>query len=114
MADRAKKISELTALSAASGDDLLVVVDSPSSNATTKKITITNVFNTVAANVNIGNTYFVTANNANIKNLKITRKETAAVSSNTADKEGQMWFDDNYIYVCTANGTVKRATLSTF
>ena len=113
MADRAKKITELTALTGPAGEDLLVIVDSPSSNAVTKKITVANFLNAVAANVNVTNTYYITANNVSVKNLTITRKETI-VEGITSDKQGQMWFDDNYIYVCTANGTVKRAALSTF
>ena len=44
MSDRAKKISELTALTSASSDDLLVIVDAPSGTAATKKITVGNLF----------------------------------------------------------------------
>ena len=58
----AKKISELTALTTASTDDLLVVVDSPSSSAETKKITISNFYGNVQAAALFQNT--VTVNNA--------------------------------------------------
>jgi hypothetical protein len=51
MADRAKKISELTALTTASGDDLLVIVDSPAASPTTRKITLNNLFANVSSNV---------------------------------------------------------------
>jgi len=110
MADRAKKISELTALTAPSIDDLLVIVDSPSSNAITKKVTVSNLFNNTAANVTISNTYYLTANN-----ILITKNTTPTDSASipTAVK-GTFWFDANYIYVATANGTIKRAALSTF
>ena len=110
MADRAKKITELTALTAPSSDDLLVIIDSPSSNAITKKVTVGNFLNNTAANVTIGNTYYLNANN-----ILITKNTTPTDSSSipTAVK-GTFWFDANYIYVATANGTVKRASLSTF
>jgi len=110
MADRAKKISELTALTAPSSDDLLVIVDSPSSNAITKKVTVSNFFNNTAANVTISNTFYLTANN-----ILISKNTTPANSTSiAASVKGTFWFDTNYIYVATANGTIKRAALSTF
>lgn len=109
MADRAKKISELPALTSPAAEDLLVIVDAPSSNAVTKQVTVGNLLNNVAANVTVSNTYYLSANNIQIK-----RKATPVVSSGTTDLQGSIWFDDNYIYVATANGTVKRAALSTF
>ena len=48
MAD--KKISDLTALTTPAPEDLLVIVDDPSGSATTKKITVENLF-TSPANV---------------------------------------------------------------
>lgn len=110
MSDRAKKISELTALTSPSIDDLLVIVDSPSSNAITKKVTVSNLFNNTAANVTISNTFYLTANN-----ILITKNTTPANSTSIASSiKGTFWFDGDYIYVTTANGTIKRATLSTF
>jgi hypothetical protein len=35
-------------------------------------------------------------------------------SSSAACAPGAIWSDDNYIYVCVASGTIKRAQLSTF
>lgn len=110
MADRAKKISELTALTQPSPDDLLVIVDGPSSNTSaTKQVTVGNFLNNAAANVTVSNTHYLSANN-----LIIRRKQTPATSSGTSDLQGSFWFDNNYIYVATANGTIKRAALSTF
>lgn len=109
MADRAKKISELTALTAPSTDDLLVIVDDPAGNTATKKVTVQNFFNSSQANVTVANTYYLSANN-----LVIRRKTTPIVSSGTSDLQGSFWFDENYIYVAVANGTIKRAALSTF
>jgi hypothetical protein len=42
MAD--KKVSELTALTEVSGDDLLLVVNDPSGSPTSRKVTLTNFF----------------------------------------------------------------------
>ena len=109
MADRAKKISELVALTAPSNDDLLVIVDSPANNAITKQVTVSNFLNNSQANVTVSNTYYLSANN-----FVIRRKNTPASSSGTSDLQGSIWFDTNYIYVAVANGTIKRATLSTF
>jgi hypothetical protein len=58
----AKKISELNALTTASTDDLLVVVDSPASSAETKKITVSNFYGNVQATTLFQNT--VTVNNS--------------------------------------------------
>lgn len=55
----AKKISELTALTTASTDDLLVIVDDPSGSATTKKITISSFYGNVQATVLFQNTVTV-------------------------------------------------------
>lgn len=110
MADRAKKISELTAVTQPSSDDLLVIVDGPSSNTpATKQVTVQNFFNNAAANVTVGNTFYLSANN-----FVIRRLQTPATSSGTADLRGSIWFDVDYIYVATANGTIKRAALSSF
>jgi len=109
MADRAKKISELVVLTSPSNDDLLVIVDSPANNAITKQVTVSNFFNNAAANVTVGNTFYLSANN-----FVIRRRQTPVSSSGTADLQGSIWFDTNYIYVATANGTIKRAALSSF
>lgn len=109
MADRAKKISELAALTAPSNDDLLVIVDSPANNAITKQVTVNNFLNNSQANVTVGNTFYLSANN-----FVIRRRATPASSTGTSDLQGSIWFDTNYIYVATANGTIKRAALSSF
>lgn len=109
MADRAKKISELTALTQPSTDDLLVIVDSPANSAVTKQVTVQNFLNNSAANVTVANAYYLSANN-----LVVRRKATPVTSSGTSDLQGSIWFDENYVYVAVANGTIKRAALSTF
>ncbi|NBO36894.1 hypothetical protein EBU91_05115 [bacterium] len=95
MADKAKKITELPALTDPSGEDLLVIVDNPngSSNAT-KKVTLTTLFSNTSANVSI-------------------RKFTPANSSIVV-KGGTIFFDDNFLYVATSNNIIKRISFSSF
>jgi len=109
MADRSKKISELTALTAPSPDDLLVIVDSPSSNAITKKVTVGDFLANSSSNVTVANTKYLSANN-----LIIRRKQTPNSSSTPGELQGSVFFDDNFLYVVTTSGTIKRIALSSF
>ena len=95
MADKAKKISELTALTAPAGEDLLVIVDDPTgtSNAT-KKVTVSNLLGNSAANVAI-------------------RNVTPANSTITV-QQGTIFYDNTYIYIATSNNNLKRFSLSSF
>jgi hypothetical protein len=95
MADRAKKISELPALTAATGDDLMVVVDAPSGNAVTKSITVASLLG---------------ANSANIHASHI--RENTPAAANSFGVKGEITFSSGYIYVCVANNTWKRAALN--
>jgi hypothetical protein len=94
MSDRSKKVSELTALTSPSGEDLLLIVDDPSGTPTTKKVTVSNLFGNVAANVVIYN--------ATVANSTITVKK------------GTIMFDSSYIYVAVANNVLKRVGLTAF
>lgn len=94
MSDRSKKVTELTALTAPAGEDLLLIVDDPSGTPTTKKVTVSHLFGNVAANVVIYNT-------------------TPANSTITV-KKGTIMFDSSYIYVAVANNVLKRTGLEAF
>lgn len=108
MTNRAKKISELVATTAPSSDDLLVIVDSPSANGVTKKVTVGNLLGNSSANVTVSNNAVLSA-----KNIVIRRKETPS-SSATADTQGTLYFDDNYLYIAISNGAIKRVPLTSF
>lgn len=95
MADRAKKISELTALTTATGDDLLVIVDDPSGSAVTKKITV----NSLMMNTSNVTTSFI-------------RQTAAPALANSSGTIGELRFDSSYIYVCVANNSWKKASLT--
>ena len=94
MADKALKISELTAITAPSGDDILVIVDDPSGTPTTKKVTVANLLGNSSANVVIQN---VTPANGTI-----------------TVKKGTIMFDSSFIYIATANNVIKKVALSAF
>jgi len=94
MSDRAKKVTELSALTAPAADDLLLIIDDVAGTPITKKITLANVLGSSIANVVIFNT-------------------TPANSSITI-KKGTIMFDTDYLYVAVANNSLKRVALSSF
>ena len=96
MTDRAKKISELTVLTSASGDDLLVIVDDPSGTAVTKKITVSNLF---------GNS---------IANVAIYKSAASSLPSATTAKIGTIFFDSTYLYIAVSANVLKRIALEVF
>jgi hypothetical protein len=108
MSDRAKKISELSAIAALSGDDLFVVVDDPSGTAVTAKITANSLFNSYSGNVTIANTATLSTNNL------IIRRNASPANSTIDVNQGTIFFDSNYIYVAVANNLLKRIELETF
>lgn len=108
MAERSRKVSELTALTNVSGDDLLLIVDQPgTANAETKKVTAANFFANVSTN-----TVFKQTMTANVVYLSNTTNTPASASA--TGTKGEVRVDGNYIYVCTATDTWKRAALSTW
>jgi len=126
MAD--KKVTELTAATSATADDLLMIVDDPSGTPASKKISLNNFFASVPANTTISGT-FATSKDSTIRGSAMTvtanttfngnlRMSSNTPSSNNASSEGygvgSIWFDADYIYVATASGTIKRVALSVF
>jgi len=126
MAD--KKVTELTAATNVTSDDLLLMVDDPTGTPISKKVSVKTFFQNVRANTAIrgtlttsanntinGNKMTVTANTTFSGNLKMT---SDTPGSNNASSEGygvgSIWFDSDYIYVATASGTIKRVALSIF
>lgn len=94
MSDRAKKITELTALTSPANTDVLVIHDA-SANAT-KQITVLNLTDTIYANT-----------------LVVTGNSTPANSSVTVTK-GTIFYDTSFLYIAVADNTLKRIPLSTF
>jgi len=126
MAD--KKVTELSAITNLSGDDLLLVVNDPSGTPTSNKVTVTNLFANVVPNVVhrgtvtnranttfVGTTMTVSSNTTFSGNLRVT---SDTPESNNASSEGygvgSIWFDADYLYVATESGTIKRVALEVF
>lgn len=139
MADR--KITELNALTAPNQKDLLYVVDDPSGTPASKKISLYDLFGSVPANTSVSGTLTVSANstingansvvsaNLNITSTNgpkvnagyVTLASKTTVGSNNATTvlgqgglQGSIFWDDNYLYVATANNQIKRVALSVF
>jgi len=114
MAD--KKVSELSAITNLSGDDLLLVVNDPSGTPTSNKVTVSNLFANVVPNVvhkgtvtNTGNTTFsgttmtVSANATYSGTLTVSG---TLVESGISTRSGVQVFNGNTIHNDTmfANG----------
>lgn len=109
MADRSKKITELTAATSVAANDLILIVDKHSSaTATTKSANVSVLFGNVAANVTLSNTAVLSTNNM------VLRDNSTPANSTITVGQGKIWADASYIYVATANNTVKRVALSSF
>lgn len=108
MADRAKKISELLALTTPSSEDLLVIVDDPTGNSVTKKVTVGNLFTNCSSNVTISNSAVLSANTLLIRNFG------TPANSGITIQQGVFFYDNSYLYIAVANNTLKRVALSSF
>lgn len=84
------KVTELTPTTLLANTDLFIVVRSPNSTPTTNTFTL----NTLRGSLAIAN--------------------TPANSSALTVLSGTVLYDNNYIYIATANNTVKRAALESF
>jgi len=94
MATNTKKISELASASGGAAADKILFIANTSNTAVTRTITIGNLLGNSSANV-------------------VIQSVTPANSSVTV-KQGTIMYDDDYLYVATANNTWKRLTLSSF
>lgn len=120
-----KKITELPAANTLSGNSLIVAVTDPSGAATTRKITVANLFGNVSTNTiftaNVSLTANTTASNITVVNtgiftntLIIPYRTTPANSTAITVSNNAIFHDGNFLYVATANNTTKRVALSTF
>lgn len=100
MVDRAKKVSELNALTSSSGNNLLLIVDSPgTANVETKKITVSGLFANVPTSAlfrsnvtvlgNVSSSYVVS------NGAYITSVNAATLSGNTVE---QIYLNDAVSY----------------
>jgi hypothetical protein len=112
MADN--KLSQLTAASSAAASDLLYLVQS----STSKRITVSNLFSSAAfsnATINTGSITNVSISNATLSNASITLANVAApATAANSGTIGTVVFDSDYVYVCVATNTWKRANLNSW
>jgi|TARA_B100001964_G_C14163704_1_gene568020 hypothetical protein len=106
MADQ--KISELTASTNLTSEDLLHLVNDPNGTPTNQKIDVKKVFGKVPANTMINGTF-----EANTTSIRVSTSSTPS-NSTAAGVHGNIKWDTSYIYVCTANNVWKRVTLASF
>lgn len=98
-----KKISQYPSLTTPSANTRLVV----SHNGVTYNVT------TPALLSNTGPITLSNTSSLSVNNFIIRRGDTPA-NSTIASTEGQIWFDDNYLYVAVANNQLKRVALVSF
>lgn len=90
MADNSKKISELPTAANVASTDRILVLRSPSANASVRTV----AFGDMSANLIISN--------------------TAPANSSANGLAGTIRYDSSYVYVCVANNTWKRAAISSW
>lgn len=97
MSNRSKKILELSTLSTASNTDIIPIIDDPDGVPVNKKITVGNLLRNVRGS-----------------NNQISYQSFTSSTSNTNVKEGQVFYDENYLYVTTEDGFVVRISHEAF
>lgn len=117
MANDAKKTSDLGITTAAAQTDRLVILTNPSTTPALQTIQVLNVANTIASAIPAasGSTAGVVkvGTNMSISNGYISATGVAApANSNSTGTTGQIAWDTQYIYVCTATNTWKRVALN--
>lgn len=119
MAD--KKVTELTAITAASNDDLLMVVNDPSGTPTSNKITFGNALSdTIRKSSNVAQTLSANLTTTTLIATNGLRLETVSENpaTNNASTEGlsvgTIFFSNTHLYVVVSSTVIKRVELSVF
>ena len=114
----ATKITGLNEITYMSANDVIPIVHDPAGSPATVKITANSFFANVVVGARFSNTVTLAANsiasqNFTANNLFLIYNTTPGTSGDTVTR-GKIWFDSNYIYVATANNTIKRVALTAF
>lgn len=109
MASNARPISNNSACTAPAGNNMLVITGNTSGTKNTFSLTVSNLFGNSQANVIVQNGYYISTNVMIIRDTS-----TPANSTVGGHTPNSIWFDDNYIYICLANGYIHRAAHSSF
>lgn len=134
------KVSALPLLTDPNGRDRILVIDIPPNGGTptSKAITLNLLLSNIPANTVInatlavagnttfngsynefnGTSKFVTLNAESLtvqsNGIVVTNQLTPSDSFGNGISEGKIFFDNNFLYIKTANSVVKRVALSTF
>lgn len=90
MADNSKKISELPLAANVAATDRILVLRSPSQSPSVRTVD----FSTLSANITLSN--------------------TVPANSSSNGLAGTICYDSDYIYICVANNTWKKASISSW
>jgi len=141
MAD--KKVTALTALTAASNNDILLIIDDPLGTPISKKITVQDVFGnttkttldkihigssntnitgtsltlypgTGGANSNVSIQGSVSIANSGVLRINSSTTPSSNNAANAGFTVGQIGWDANYLYVATSSTVIKRVALSAY
>lgn len=111
------KISELANLTAVYGNVIVPVVADVAGTLITVKGNLDQLGSYIVANTeanivqaNIGMLGYVNS----VTSANITVSSNAPVSNSSTGTTGQIRYDNNYIYICIATNTWKRANISTW
>jgi len=102
----AKKVSELTALTVPASEDLILIVDDPSGEPISKKITLGNLTRTVTSNLVSSNTLFANTIQANVNFFTGSSTNNTAITSTSiriGNSSSNSVLTQNTITVSTAN-----------
>jgi hypothetical protein len=132
------KVSDFSAITSASSDDVLLIINDPTGTPTSKKISVKHLFSGVPANTAIAGLFSTSANttlagskvtvNANTtlngtttvsgdKGFVLSTQSVDAGTSNAVTESltaGTIFYSNTYMYIVTDSNTVKRVTLETF
>ena len=132
------KVSALPVLAVPAGVDRILVIDNPLVNAASVQISFDSLFAQVPSNTSIGGTFtaewnatFSGSNSYFTSNVNVTGTTNLGVMKTSSNgvtiqnsltpanssitiEQGKIFWDSSYLYVATANNTVKRVALSSF
>lgn len=127
MAD--KKFSQLAKITQPEGGDLIPIVDDPNGTPVSKVVTVKTLFgrlkantmfvgsnnyftaNTTCTNRFVANTFIVTSDKIRVATLRTPSTSNTATEGLAA---GHIFFDANYLYICTSTTVIKRVALGSF
>ena len=120
----ATKVSETTEATSVSGDELILIVTSPATNATSQHTTVNNFFESITvvngqnivANTNGKTISISTSVNPSFDKVKLPTFATPAnssyVNATFTYTKGDVWMDTDYLYAAVSNTEIKRVALS--